>query len=727
MQPWKLKQLVHRERAERIDDRTWVNLDNDKKKSLFCNNKLSTVDELFRESVQLYGPKDALGYRKILAVEYEPGSDKKVSKYIFDDTYTWQTYSQIEKSVINLASGLLNLCKNNLINNDGSQKVMIAADTCMQWFLFAHACFRINVTVATAYTTLDDEPILHSMNETEVKIIAVSQKFASRLYKLVPRAKHIDTIVILDDPLPGEKDVTHDVRSFNFRQTNEDQPDRYIRVIHYDELKENGNAKPQTNHARPKGDDIAILMYTSGSTGLAKGVMLSHKNIVYTALSFSGPGDLSCKDRYIGYLPLGHVLELAAECIFIHNGSTIGYSSPFTLTDQSPLIKRGQRGDASIIKPTILGTVPLVLERMKRSIELAVKEKGPFFEQLIEFVQEYKSYWYERYYTTPIMNKLICRKFEAILGGELRGACSGGAALSKDTQRYLGLVMNLKVIQGYGLTETSAAASFSDIHEQRYGVVGAPYPFVHIRLEDWSDYTINDKPYPRGEIIIGGQPVSVGYYKQPELTKEAYYDDPKTKMRYFRTGDIGQVLPDGVLQIIDRKKDIVKPLSGEYISLVEVESTMKIAPIVDNICVHCNQFSNYLIAFVVPNRLELKNLVKSMHENKELDINSISKVINGKQNDELKQNGNTIEASLAKANIKDLCSNKIITEKVLKNLKEVGIKHRLKRTQIPFRIQLVPEEWTADSGLITASFKLRRREIEKFYAADIKRMYDSIN
>lgn len=758
-QPWKVEQTATRIRAIQVEPNTWVNVD-----SKLVNESKSalTLDQLFRDSVSTYADKECLGVRKILHVEYKTdasGSQKKkqILKYDLDDKFTWSTYREIGQTVSKVSAGLTSICNDSILNSDGSRKILICADTCIQWFLFAHACFRNNITVVTAYTTLDDDTIISTLNETEVKILVVSQIMAQRIPRILDKAPIVDTIIILDQTSPGQEDEKNNLKSLITEN-------KIKRLIAYQDLMIHGGDIEEKITNVPTKDDVAVLMYTSGSSGKAKAVMLTHHSIVYTSLSFSGPGNIDQNDRYIGYLPLGHVLELAAECIFLRNGSTIAFSSPYTLTDHSPYVKRGQSGDLTLFKPTIMGSVPLVLDRVKNALQQAIKSQGPFYDQLInDFVIRYKRYWWERYYETPIMNFLICRKFKNILGGHMRAICSGGAALSKETQEYLRHVTNTIVIQGYGLTETSAAASFSDIDDRRYNTVGPPYPSVQLKLESWSDYSVDDKPYPRGEVIIGGQPVSAGYYKMPELTAEYFYTDSRTGMRYFRTGDIGLMLPDGVLKIVDRKKDIVKPLSGEYISLSAIESALNGEALVENILVYCSQYSNYIIAIVRPNAKELKLLASKLYKTDKSEAGdqfrqfideSIKKVVqndkdaasadgdtntslisdkshipaNGKD-DNTNGNGNGSHTNgelfkmIDKISIQNLCSNKHLANACVKLLQEAGSKNKLKRTQLPSKVKLASEEWTQESGLVTASFKLRRRDIERFYSSDIKHLY----
>lgn len=755
--PWQARREAQRVRARNIGNNTWTNV----KTELVEGNQVETLDQLFRESVAAYAQSDCLGVRKVLALEYKDSKEltndgkpasRVVSKYVMDDKYTWYTYATIDSLVVRLSAGLVSLCSDRLRNNDGSRKLLMCADTCMQWFLFAHACFRNNITVATAYTTLDDEAILHSVQETEVRILVVSQKFVKRVPKLIQGAPLVETVIVLDEPLPGCEDEKSSLKAL-LGSTNVKQ------LLSYADLLERGGQVGEQITERPTRDDVAILMYTSGSTGKPKGVMVSHSNLVFTALAFPGP-ELCYNDRYIGYLPLSHSLELAAECIMLKNGCTIGYSSPLTLTNYSPMIKKGQYGDAHIFKPTVMGAVPLVLDRVRDAMQANIRSQGPFFDQMInDFVVRYKRYWRALHYDTPLMNWLVCKKFNKLLGGEMRAICSGGAALSRDTQEYLRFVPNFTVIQGYGLTETSAAATFCELSESRCNVVGAPYPAIQIKLESWSDYSVNDKPHPRGEVIIGGQNVALGYYKLDEMTRESFFT--KDGVRFFRTGDIGTILPDGCLKIIDRKKDIVKPLSGEYISLSEIENTLRTASIVDNILVYCSPYSNHLVALIKPQVGELRRQATMLFNEssqsadkfrelirRERLANSLSSSDNplankptangNNQVNNQQQNGNKEQQEMKASEVSSksvnadilselsdetLCSNKWFVEHVLRDIQQEGSKKGLRRTQIPSRIKLVCDEWSPESGLVTASFKLRRREIERFYEADIKQLY----
>ena len=156
-------------------------------------------------------------------------------------------------------------------------------------------------------------------------------------------------------------------------------------------------------------------------------------------------------------------------------------------------------------------------------------------------------------------------------GGRLEHMVVGGAALSPDLQSLIKAALNITLVQGYGLTETFGAVLCMDDYDMSKGMCGSPLKDVQIRLEDWDDggYRATDKPNPRGELVVGGHGVASGYYNNDELTNESFIYD-SNGMRWFRTGDIGEVFPDGTFKIIDRKKDLIKLSNGEYFSLGKV-------------------------------------------------------------------------------------------------------------------------------------------------------------
>lgn len=672
MQPWKRWKWNKTKWAKQIrpDDpyspcvrhvRTFVNpLEN-----------VKTMDELFRMAVVRYGTKHCVGSREILSEADEYLKNGKVFKKVrLADDYKWHSYVDLNQRIETLCNGFLQF------GIEPKKQIVIFAETRIEWMLSCQACFRINVPVATLYSTLGDEGIIHGINETEVNHIITSQELLPKLKKIIEQTPTITKIIYMENIRPA------DTTGF---------PER-VQIMSFSDIEKMGTLCDPVPYDPPEPQDTAILMYTSGSTGIPKGVVLSHKNMVTTTT-----GLLDCipkldsNDVYIGYLPLAHAYEISAEAFFLVMGIPVGYSSPYTLTDKSTGIMTGCKGDATVLRPTIMTSVPLMADRIRKGVVEATRQKSKLAQEFFHFATQYKLFWYRKGFNTPILNRLIFNKIKMMIGGKLRIMACGGAPLSPDTHDFIRMALDVQMLQAYGMTETAASATLMAIHDFSTGRVGAPLSNCYIKLVDWPEgnYHATDKPYPRGEIVIGGDCVSSGYFKNEELTKECFTVDED--IRWFKTGDIGELYPDGTFKIIDRKKDLVKLQYGEYISLGKVESELKTCPLVDNICVFGNGFHDYLIALIVPNLESMKTLAKNL----------------GKE-----------DFPLAK-----LCHDPEIISAFSKAVVEQGQKSKLMRTEIPTKVKLVSEDWQPETGLVTAAFKIRRKYIEQFYQNSIDEMY----
>ena len=187
-------------------------------------------------------------------------------------------------------------------------------------------------------------------------------------------------------------------------------------------------------------------------------------------------------DLYIAYLPLAHVLELIGESMMIMSGVAIGYSGPNTLTDKSTMIKRGGKGDATLLKPTIMFCVPLILDRIYKGVTEQIRRKSGFVQDLVNMCIQYRLKCINNGEITPIMDYLIFRSIRLLVGGRVRAIMSGGAPLAPDTHDYLKSVLGCPILQGYGLTETSACAAIMRMDENVTGTVGPPVQGVQIQV-----------------------------------------------------------------------------------------------------------------------------------------------------------------------------------------------------------------------------------------------------
>lgn len=215
------------------------------------------------------------------------------------------------------------------------------------------------------------------------------------------------------------------------------------------------------------------------------------------------------------------------------------------------MIMKGCKGDASILKPTAMTSVPLILDRISKGINDKVNKGSALQKVIFRFAYNYKVKWDRRGYTTPFLDKLIFKKVAKLMGGRVRIMISGGAPLSADTHEQIRLCLCIDLLQGYGLTETAAGAAVMNKYDMSYGRVGAPSTMFDMRLVNWEEgnYCVTNKPYPQGEIWLGGESVAHGYYKLPGKTAEDFFDDSEGR-RWFKTGDVGEIHPDGVLKII---------------------------------------------------------------------------------------------------------------------------------------------------------------------------------
>merc|ERR1712013_844850 len=644
--------------------------DNDVYRELILKHNVDTVDKVWNNAVTLYDQKLCLGTRQVLGEEEEKQSNGKIFKKLNLGKYEWMNYREAHEISTNFGMGLRKL------GQEPRLPIAIYAETKAEWILSALGAFSQSIIVSTLYTNLGDEAVCHGINEAEVSVIITTTALLPKFKTMLSCCPHIKHIIVIEDQIS---------------ETCYEELRERVEVVSFYDVVKMGRDHP-CEPCPPDADDLAIIMYTSGSTGVPKGVMISHKNLVATSTTILFLREFDNKnDVYIAYLPLAHVLELLSECTMLLLGVPIGFSSPNTMTDVSTAIKRGQKGDATLLKPTIMCTVPLILDRIYKNMTEGVKKRGPTFKKIFYFCYNYKLKWNKLGYTTPILDLLIFNKIKSILGGRMDFMIVGSAPLSPSTQEFMRTCIDMQLVQGWSMTETTCSGTLQVPGTMDIGLCGGAMAGMEVRITNWEEgtYKITDKPNPRGELILGGNSVTRGYYKNEEKTLEDFFiEDGK---QFFKSGDIGELLPNGNIRIIDRKKDLVKLQLGEYVSLGKVESQMKPSPLVDNICVYADSNKTHTVAMVVPDKNNLEKLVR--------------------------------DPSNAEMPYEDLCRDPDAIDKVLKKLMEHGKRNGLEKFEIPTKVTLYPVVWMPESGLVTAAFKLKRKALQSAFQADIDRMY----
>ncbi|QNT95477.1 long-chain fatty acid--CoA ligase [Streptomyces griseofuscus] len=610
-------------------------------------NRPPSVAALFLERVAATPDAEAYRYPVPPAAGQGPDDWKSLS------------WAQSADRVYAIAAGLTEL------GIEPEQRVALASSTRVEWILADLGIMCAGGATTTIYpqTNADESAFILADSESRVLIAENAAQVAKAAEKRAELPELIKVVVIDPAGVPEGDDWVITLAELEKRGT------AYLEQ-HPQLIKERVSAITK--------DQLATLIYTSGTTGRPKGVRLPHDNWSYMAKAIVSTGFLGPDDVQYLWLPLAHVFGKVLISGQIETGHVTAVDGRVDkIIENLP-----------VVRPTYMAAVPRIFEKVYNGVAAKAREGGAakyrIFQWAAEVAREYAKAEQDNFRHTgnrtvpfglaakhKVADTLVYAKIREAFGGRLRACVSGSAALAPEIG-YFFAGAGVHILEGYGLTESSAASFVNPGEAYRTGTVGKPLPGTEVRIAD------------DGEILLRGPGIMQGYHKLSDKTAEVLESDG-----WFHTGDIGELSPDGYLRITDRKKDLIKTSGGKYVAPAEVEGQFKaVCPYVSNILVH-GADRNYCTALISLDELALADWAK---ENG----------LGGKPYAEIVAAPQTVE--MVDGYVQQLNAG-------------------LQRWQTIKKFRLLPRDLDVEHGEITPSLKLKRPVVERTYKGLIDEMY----
>ena len=533
-------------------------------------------------------------------------------------------------------------------------RVAIMLRNCPEWIMFDLAAMACGLVTVPLYTNDRAENVAYVVQDAGVKILLLqNQRQWRELSETQGISESLHRVIHVDK---NESDDSNDEK-----------------IAHFQEWIRTDGESSNFSIENIESSDLATIVYTSGTTGKPKGVMLSHKNILSNAYAALQCGDFFLEDVFLSFLPLSHTLERTGGCYLpMMAGSKVCFARSIqTLAD-----------DIQAVKPTTFISVPRIYEMIYAKVQASLENESSVKKKIFKLAQ--KIGWRRFQYQTktaawhwsilfwPIFDYLVASKIKQRLGGRLRYAIAGGAALNKAIAQFF-ISLGIPVYQGYGMTESSPTISVGRQEDNDPFSIGKPLPGVEIKITQ------------QGELCTKSDCVMLGYFNNQKATDEVIDTEG-----WLHTGDLASINDEGYLYITGRIKDIIVLASAEKVPPQDMETAICADPLFDQAMI-VGEARPFLSALLVLSELEWKKLAKKF----ELD-------------------------SKDKDSLKESVMHKYVVKRISQCLTEFPGYAQVRR------VSLYLEPWSIENGLLTPTLKTKRPQLLKTFAADIESMYESL-
>ena len=521
-------------------------------------------------------------------------------------------------------------------------RVAILANTRMEWAALDFAILGLGAVTVPIYQSNRPEEIEYVLKNSEARAIFLEDASQVRKWEgMGKKCKSVESVVCMQ----ADKELPPGILTWDdFLETG--LPSLKKRPIFFEE-----------QIAKTKLIDPATIVYTSGTTGDPKGAVLNHQQILSEVEDVARAFPISPEDSTLSFLPYAHVLGRVELWLHTYSGFTMNFAES---------VER-MRGNLKETQPTVIIGVPRIFEKIFAGIMSEI-QGNPWRKAMFQWLDAP---------TSSLLNfprriaadKILYSRLREGLGGRLRFSVSGGAPLEPQIAQFFARA-GILVLEGYGLTETTAAITANTPHSYEFGTVGKPLSDVKIKIAE------------DGEILVKSKKVMQGYYKDDEASGKVFADG------YFCTGDIGEFTDRGFLKITDRKKDLIKTAGGKYVAPQKLEGLLKLDPLISNVLIHGDR-KKYVVALITLDEHIAKKMAK--------------------------------ERNWSHRDYKSLTQSNEINEMVRKTVARVNTQLASYETIKHFSI--LPNDFTIESGELTPSLKVKRKVCDERYKEKIEALY----